>query len=112
MRKFVAALGIAATFGISAGSAGIVSAAVNSPSSHKVACAVQEDSVLTDCHGHRLDYRHGGWYAPGAGNDLPAGYHWAPGGMFRHQGCIIVWAGQGDTVVRLCKAGKGKAFVS
>lgn len=31
--------------------------------SSRVACAATEDSYLTDCHGHRLDYRHGGWYA-------------------------------------------------
>jgi hypothetical protein len=31
---------------------------------HRVACAKTEDARLMDCHGHRLDYRHGGWYAP------------------------------------------------
>lgn len=34
------------------------------PQGTVVACSATEDSYLTDCHGHRLQYAHGEWTAP------------------------------------------------
>lgn len=61
-----------------AGAAIAPALAGSAPASHasqRVACSRTEDSYLTDCHGHRLAYRHGGWFARGG---VPAWLHAEP----------------------------------
>jgi hypothetical protein len=76
------------------------------PATHRVACAATEDSYLTDCHGHRLDYHDGGWYAPGPG---PAG--WLRFSRVRHfDRCHgtgqVIWQASGGAGALHCKNGK------
>lgn len=73
------ALPLTAAGTVAAGLICLVPAASASPArhharpSHRVACALTEDSILTNCHGARLTYHHGRWYAPGRARFRMAG---------------------------------------
>jgi hypothetical protein len=105
--------------GILPGTGSVAAAARVAPSEatsgHRVACALTEDSRLTTCGQHRipLDYRHGGWFAPGSG--IPSWLHFGHPTWIRMDGrrvpCVIVYGkpkpGQRDhgTSAEVCQNG-------